>query len=118
MDKYRYVEKAVEWAEKKAVSSLKSISEGYGNLKVFVSKTTQNEIQANLSFFTQVGFKHYSVVSLKNENQKKTITKWKVSSFLASMKKGDLHLLVPNGHKSYTLNLVNKFNINAVLRVL
>ena len=118
MNKERYVEKAVEWAEKKAVSSLKSISDGYENPKVFVSKPTQNEIQADLSFFTKGGVKHYSVVALKNENQKKTVAKWKVLSFLASMKKGDLHLFVPNGHKSYTLNLVNKFNINAVIRAL
>ena len=118
MDKERYVEKAVKWAEKKAVVSLKSISEGYESPRVFVSKTTQDEIQADLSFDAKDGIKHYSVVALKNENQKKTVAKWKVLSFLASMKRGDLHLLVPDGHKSYTLKLVNKFNINAVIHML
>jgi hypothetical protein len=118
MDKERYLEKAVKWAERKAVVSLKSISEGYESPKVFVSKTTQDEIQADLSFVTSGGVKHYSVVALKNENQKKTVAKWKVLSFLASMKRGNLHLLAPDGHKSYTLKLVNKFNINAVIHML
>ncbi|MFT5673674.1 MAG: hypothetical protein ACI9JT_002327 [Polaribacter sp.] len=118
MEKERYLEKAVKWAERKAVVSLKSISEGYENPKVFVSKTTQDEIQADLSFVTKGGVKHYSVVALKNENQKKTVAKWKVLSFLASMKRGNLHLLAPDGHKSYTLKLVNKFNINAVIHML
>ena len=118
MEKERYLEKAVKWAERKAVVSLKSISKGYENPKVFVSKTTQDEIQADLSFVTKGGVKHYSVVALKNENQKKTVAKWKVLSFLASMKRGNLHLLAPDGHKSYTLKLVNKFNINAVFHML
>jgi hypothetical protein len=118
MDKERYVEKAVKWAERKAVVSLKSISERYESPKVFVRKTTQDEIQADLSFVTKVGVKHYSVVALKKENHKKTVPKWKVLSFLASMKGGNLHLLVSNGHKSNTLKLVNKFNINAVIHML
>tara|TARA_R110000787_G_scaffold90764_1_gene191420 strand:+ start:845 stop:1201 length:357 start_codon:yes stop_codon:yes gene_type:complete len=118
MNKETYLEKAVDWAEKKAIVSLKSISEGYESPQVFISKTTKDEIQADLSFVTHGGVKHYSVIALKNDNQKKTVAKWKVLSFLASMKKGNLHLLVPDGHKPYTLKLVNKFNINAVIHML
>jgi hypothetical protein len=115
MYKEIYLERAVEWAEKKSAISLKSISEGYENPQIFISKTTQEEIQADLSFVTHGGVKHYSVVALKNEHPKKTVTKWKVLSFLASMKKGKLHLLAPIGHKTFAEKLVNTYQIDAVI---
>ncbi|MFT5248833.1 MAG: hypothetical protein ACI93P_000549 [bacterium] len=112
------LERAVAWAEKKTTVSLKAISEGYENPQIFISKTTQEEIQADLSFVTQGGVRHYSVIALKNENQKKTVAKWKVLSFLASLKKGNLHLLAPKGHKTYTEQLVKNHDINAVIHAL
>jgi hypothetical protein len=118
MKKETYLEKAVIWAEKKTTISLKSILEGYENPQIFTSKTTHEEIQADLSFVTRGGVKHYSVVALKNENPKKTVAKWKVLSFLASMKNGKLHLLTPNGHKAYTEKLVNSHDINAEIHAL
>jgi hypothetical protein len=118
MKKDVYLEKAVEWAERKDTISLKSISEGYENPQIFTSKTTHEEIQADLSFVTHGGVKHYSVVALKNENPKKTVAKWKVLSFFASMKRGKLHLLAPNGHKAYIKKLVDNHDINAVIHAL
>lgn len=116
--KDEYLEKAVVWAEKKATISLKSVSEGYENPRIFTSRTTHEEIQADLSYVTHGGVKHYSVIALKNENLKKTVSKWKVLSFLASMKRGKLHLLAPNGHKAFTEKLVNTNDINAVIHTL
>ena len=118
MNKAAYLEKASAWAERKATISLKSVSEGYENPKIFTSITTQEKIQADISYITHGGAKHYSVIALKNENQKKTVTKWKLLSFLASLKRGKLHLLAPNGHKAYTEKLVNDHNINAVIHTL
>lgn len=118
MKKDEYLEKALAWANKKAIISLKSISEGYENPRIFTSKATQEEIQADLSFVTHGGVKHYSVIALKNENQKKVVAKWKVLSFLASMKRGKLHLLAPNGHKAYTEKLVDNHDINAIIHAL
>ena len=118
MKKDVYLEKAVEWAERKDTISLKSILEGYENPQIFTSKTTHEEIQADLSFVTHGGVKHYSVVALKNENPKKTVAKWKVLSFFASMKRGKLHLLAPNGHKAYIKKLVDNHDINAVIHAL
>ena len=118
MKKDKYLDKAVVWAKKKATISLKSVSEGYENPQIFTSRTTQEEIQADLSFVTHGGVKHYSVVALKNENLKKTVAKWKALSFFASMKRGKLHLLAPTGHKAYTEKLVNNHDINAVIHTL
>jgi len=117
--KDEYLEKAVMWAEKKATVSLKSVSEGYEDPRIYTSRTTQEEIQADCSFITHGGVKHYSVVALKNENLKKTVAKWKVLSFLASMKRGKLHLLAPTGHMAYTEQLVSNYDINdAVIHTL
>ena len=118
MKKDRYLRKAVVWAEKKAPISLKSISEGYEDPKIFTSKATQEKIQADLSFVTHGGVKHYSVVALRNKNPKKTVLKWKMLSFLASIKRGKLHLLAPTGHKAFTEKLVNRHHIDAVIHSL
>ncbi|MFT7050966.1 MAG: hypothetical protein ACJAZK_001566 [Psychroserpens sp.] len=118
MKEDNYLEKAVVWAEKNTTISLKSISEGYENPQIFTSRTTQEEIQPDLSFVTYGGIKHYSVLALKNENSKKTVAKWKMLSFLASMERGNLHLLVPNGHKEYTEKLVKNNDIKAVIHML
>ncbi len=118
MKKDKYLKKAVAWAEKKATISLKAIPEGYENPKIFTSKTNQEEIQADLSFVTHGGAKHYSSVALKNDNPKKLVAKWKVLSFLASMKRGKLHLLAPTGHKAFTQKLVDRHHINAVIHSL
>ena len=118
MKKEEYLEKAVAWAKKESTLSLKSVLEGYETPRIFTSKTTKEKIQADLSFVTYGGAKHYSVVALKDENPKKTVAKWKLLSFLASMKRGKLHLLAPTGHKAYTKKLVNNHDINAVIHTL
>ncbi|MFT5077885.1 MAG: hypothetical protein ACJA1H_002840 [Glaciecola sp.] len=113
-----YLKRAVEWAEKRASISLKSVSEGYENTKVFTKKSTQEKFQADVSFITEGGVKHYSVVALKVENQKQTAAKWKLLSLLASMKRGQLHLLTPTGHKAFVKKIVNSHNINAIIHSL
>ncbi|WP_296312806.1 hypothetical protein [Winogradskyella sp. UBA3174] len=118
MKKDAYLEKAVVWANNKSTISFKSISKGYESPRIFTSKTTHEEIQADLSFVTHGGVKHYSVIALKNENQKKTVAKWKVLSFLASIKRGRLHLLAPHGHKAYAEKLVDTHNIDAIIHAL
>ena len=118
MKKEKYLEKAVLWAKGKNPVSLKSITEGYESPKICTSTTTQEEIQADVSFVTFGGVKHYSVVALKGESPKKLVARWKVLSFLASMSRGKLYLLAPNGHKAFTQKLVNAHDINAVIHSL
>jgi hypothetical protein len=118
MTKEKYMEKAIIWVNKKSIISLKAIAEGYEEPKVFVSKSTKEEIQPDLSFITHGGAKHYSIVALKEDNEKKLVVKWKVLSFLVSMKRGKLHLLAPRGHRSFTQKMVNLHQINAVVHAL
>lgn len=118
MTKEKYLEKAITWVNKKSIISMKAICEGYENPKTFVSKSTNEEVQADLSFITYGGAKHYSEVALKDDNEKRLVAKWKVLSFLASMKQGKLHLLAPRGHRAFTQKMVNLHNIDAVIHAL
>ncbi len=115
MNKDKYLEKAIIWAQKKSIVSLRATHQGYKDPKVFTSKATKETIQADLSFTTHGGAKHYTSVALKEEDPKKLVVKWKVLSFMASMKRGKLHLLAPKGHKTFTQKLIDLHNINAII---
>ena len=112
MNKDKYLEKAIAWAEKKATISLKATPEGYEDPKVFTSKKSKEEVQADLSFVTHGGAKHFSSIALKEDDPKSLVSKWKLLSFLASMKRGKLHLLAPKGHKAFTQKIVDRYHIN------
>lgn len=118
MTKKDYLKKAMSWMEKKSTKSIKSTLEGYEDPKVFRSKSSKDIIQADLSYITHSGSKHFTEIALKQENPRKLVTKWKVLSFMASMKNGKLHLLAPRGHKSFTERLVKRHNINALVHSL
>lgn len=118
INKDPYLKKAIVWAKSKSPISLKAITEEFEDPKIYTSKATNEKIQADISFETFGGAKHYTVVALKDADPKETVVKWKVLSFMASMKSGYLHLLVPNGHKAFTEKLVNKHHINVVIHAI
>lgn len=115
MTKEEYLEKAIVWIKKKSVFSLKAVALGYDAPKVFTNNFTKEKIQADLSFKTHGGNKHYTDVVLRKSNVKKTVARWKVLSFMASMKRGNLYLLTHKDHKKFTQNLVDTHNINALI---
>ena len=112
MSKEIYMDKAIAWAKKKPITSLKATTEEYDNPKVFTNKSTNEEVQPDLSF-SHGGGEHYSDIALKSDNVRSLVTRWKLLSLMASVKKGQLHLLVPKGHKMFTKKLVDSHNINA-----
>ena len=118
MKKISYMEKAIAWTQKKQTATIRSTQEGFEDPKVFTNTKTQEEIQAHISYTTDAGAKHFTEVALKRENKEELITRWKLLSLMASLKKGKLHLLTPRGHKSFTERLVENHNINAVIHSL
>lgn len=102
----------------------------------FISRKGYNNIRANLEDFetpakltrrvkgeeesfipdataTMNGRKSYFEVSLKTENTRPVVTKWKLLSNLASLKNGKFFLLVPRGHMAFTNRLVTQYTIEA-----
>ncbi len=115
MNKEKYFEKAHTWAQRKAIDTIKSVSEGYEDPKVFVNQTSKEEIQADMSFITSGGAKHYTDIALKEDNVSKLVTRWKLLSMMATAKRGKLHLLTPKGHKMFAQKTIDKYNISAVI---
>ena len=113
MSKAEYMEDAIKWASKKPVVTLKAQHEGYDPPQVFTNKETNHEVQADISFVVHGGAKHYSDVALKTEDQQALVTRWKLLSTMAAIKRGKLHLLAPRGHKSFAQGLVDQYNISA-----
>lgn len=112
MSKDKYLPKVIEWAEKKKIKSLKAISEGYDAPKAFTNQSTQEQVQPDLSFVMDDAT-HYSDVALKCEDTRRLVTRWKLLSTLATIKKGQLHLFAPKGHKIFTKKLVELHQIDA-----
>jgi len=113
-----YLQKALDWISKKSTLTIKAKAEGYEAPKVFTNQSTQEEVQADISFVTQGGAKSYTDIALKSETPQKLVTRWKLLSTLAALKHGKLHLLAPRGHKMFTQNLVERYNISAVVHSL
>ena len=115
MSKQDYIDKAINWISKKQTISIKAKLDSYEPPKIFTNKNTGEEIQADFSFITQGGSKSYTEIALKSEMPRKLVTRWKLLSLMASMKSGKLYLLAPKGHKMFTKNLVDTYNINALV---
>lgn len=112
MEKAPYFEKAIAWAEKRSITELKASLDGYEAPKSFKNTSTNIQVQPDLSF--QKGDTiHYSDIALKVDNVNQLVTRWKLLSFMATTKKGQLHLLTPKGHKMFTKKLVDNYKIDA-----
>jgi len=118
MSKKDYFKKALDWVNAKSTTSIKALTEGYEAPKIFTNTQTQDHVQADISFTTQGGAKHFTDIALKHDDKQKLVTRWKLLSIMASIKKGKLHLLAPKGHKMFTQKLVSKYNINALIHSL
>ncbi len=115
MNKDPYYKKAIAWVKNKSPQKLKASIEGYESPKAFINKSTEEEVQADIAFSTTGGFRHYTDIALKTDKVQKLVTRWKLLSIMAKMKRGKLHLLAPKGHKMFTERLVDKYNIDAMV---
>ena len=111
--KSNYFSQAIDWVQKKTNNSIKAKVDGYEDPKIFVNKRTNETVQADLSFVSKSGAKHFTDIALKSDQKQKLVTRWKLLSMMASMNSGKLHLLTPRGHKMFTMKLVEQYNINA-----
>ena len=113
--KKTYFKKAIDWAKSRPFKKVRSVAEGYDDPRSFYHKQSQQHISPDITIETNRGIKHYTEIALKSEHPQKQVTKWKLLSMLASMKRGKLYLLAPKGHKMFAQRLVKKYNINALV---
>lgn len=97
---------------------------GYNNIRANVgdyetpAKLTRRVKGEEESFIpdataTLNGRKSYFEVSLKTDNTRPVVTKWKLLSNLASMKNGKFFLLVPRGHMAFTNRILSRYPMEA-----
>ncbi|MBT8230762.1 MAG: hypothetical protein HKN67_00950 [Saprospiraceae bacterium] len=118
MSKKNYLDKAIEWISKKSFDVVKAPIEGYDPPQIFTNKSTGEEIQPDFSLVSNSGSKSFTEIALKSDTPQNLVTRWKLLSLMASMKRGKLYLLAPKGHKMFTQKLVDKYNINAIIHSL
>lgn len=113
MKKNSFIEKAIVWAQKKSTSEVKANLEGYELPAGFKNQATDETIQPDLSFTVKDGSVHISDIAMKEPDVRKLVTRWRLFSTMATIKKGQFHLLAPKGHKMFTQKIVEQYNINA-----
>ena len=114
-EKKSFLQQAIKWIQKKPITNLRSVAEGYEDPRSFYHKQSKADIKPDITIETPRGIKHYTEIAMKSENPQILVTKWKLLSMLAAMKRGNLYLLAPKGHKLFTQRLVKKYNINALV---
>ncbi len=113
--KEQYFQKAIDWARTKSISELKANHEDFEPPKSFTNRITEEVVQADLSFKLNGKTKYFTDIAVKTEKVQALVTRWKLLSMMASMKRGKLFLLAPKGHKMFTQKLVEQHNINAIV---
>jgi hypothetical protein len=96
---------------------------GYGGIKANVedfetpSRLQRNEDEIFIPDITGVkaGKKSYFEIAVKTEDVRDVVTKWKLLSSLARMRNGDLYLISPKGHFTFTQKLVRDNDIPATI---
>ncbi|TVR80323.1 MAG: hypothetical protein EA409_07770 [Saprospirales bacterium] len=106
------LEKAIEFVKSRGYENIKSRLDDSLDDPTSFSKDNSKSVSPDITA-TKRGSKSYFQLSIKNDDEQATVTKWKLFATLAEMKNGKLYLLAPRGHKSFTTNLVKLYNINA-----
>ena len=115
MSKESYISDAIDWVNKRSATSLKANFDGFEKPKAFLNKSSDEEVRPDISFIGQGGEKNYTEIAVKEKKQQKLVTRWKLLSMMASIKRGKLFLLAPRGHKMFVEKLVRKYHINAFI---
>ncbi|MCP4439257.1 MAG: hypothetical protein GY810_09980 [Aureispira sp.] len=107
-------QKVIEWVGKRGYSEIKANIDDFETPSKFVRKMN-GEDQDMIPDITALKHnrKAYFEIAQKIEDSSLTVTKWKLLSTMASMKKGKLFIMAPKGHKMFTNRLVNTYEINA-----
>lgn len=106
-----YFEKALSFVKSKGYDNIKSRHDDYNDPTSF-SGDGDKSIAPDITA-TKGNSKSYFQISIKNDEETATVSKWKLFATLAEMKNGKLYLLAPRGHKSFTDKLVSTYGLNA-----
>lgn len=116
MSKESHLQVAIDWATKKGIGTPKANFEGYEKPKSYMNQSSNEEITPDVSFISMGGAKNYTDIAIKQDDEQSLITRWKLLSVMANLKRGKFFLLAPRGHKMFTQRLIEAHNINAIIK--
>ena len=112
MEKENFIPLAVKWAKAHGFKEIQANMEGYDTPKSYERSADNTRFTPDVTGVNMFN-RHYLEVSVKTEELRGSISKWKLLSELAGMKGGKLYLLAPKGHVRFTKDLVDQYNIPA-----
>jgi len=106
----KYIEKAIQWAERKGFNNIKAKYDGYDDPASFTKVKGEKEFTPDITG-KKMNNKFYIEVATKSENIKRQVSKWSLLSKMAELKGGKLILITPKGHKAFAERIVKKYNL-------
>ena len=112
-----FYKKITNWASNKGFKNIKANAEGYETPKSFNRQVEEGEdLITPDATATSFGSKSYFEIAVKPNDRglrQRLISKWKLLSFLAQRKGGQLYLFAPHGNKSFTQDIMRRYGIKA-----
>lgn len=117
-DKSKYIEKAIEWAQRKKFISINANFEGFEAPSPFLNTRTNVAVVPDIVYVDERGNKNFVEVACKQDDFRDVITKWKLLISIASIGNGKLYLLCPKGHLSFIKKQVETYDLSAIIQSL
>lgn len=107
-----WLAESVELVEKRGFTNIKSKLEGYENPISFDKKGDKTNYTPDITATSSHG-KAYFDIAQKTDDTTSLVSKWKLLSTIAAMKKGKLHIIVPFGQNKFTQEILSQYDIDA-----
>lgn len=107
-----FFDKAIAWAQRQGLTNIKANHADFETPSQFKRPGEEQPIIPDITGF-RTGNKNYIEIAEKTEEVQRTVSRWKLLSTMAAMKGGKLYLLAPRGHKAFTEDIVNRYNLSA-----
>lgn len=112
MDRESFIPLVVKWAQAHGFKEIQANLEGYETPKSYERAGDNQKFIPDVTGVNMFN-RHYLEVSMKSDDLKVNISKWKLLSELAGMKGAKLYLLAPRGHVRFTKELIEQYHIPA-----
>lgn len=118
MKKEKMIRKAIDWAQKKGMHSIKSVIDDYEDPKSFIRQKTNNPMRPDITAFLRSKKRYIEIADRNTENLNRMVTKWKLLSKLARHSGSKFFILAPYGHKAFAERIVDRYNIRSEVQAL
>lgn len=110
-----FLQKAVSLLEKRGYDFIKAPVKGYESPSKLVNSGEGQTYAPDITA-TRADTKDYIELSVKTDQIRQLVSKWKIIEKLAKMKNGAFILLVPKGNLSFTSDILKTYGITAAVQ--